>query len=72
MRINKDNYQQFYAPDILIVLDGVVQYYCVEVDTDEGWIKRVQLDDDGYFKTVDGEHVIEQLFGNVTIEGELL
>jgi hypothetical protein len=71
MRIDQSNYQLFCKDDVIIRLNGIPQYNCVEVDTDEGWIKRLVLDADMNLKVVDGEHQVEQVFGVVTVEGEL-
>ena len=46
-----------------VVLDGVVQQYCVEADTDENYVVRYARHEDGNF-VISGEEIqLERVFG---------
>ena len=50
-----------------VLLDGVVQKYCVEADTTEGFVIRYKMRDDGHFAIEGDEFVTEKVIGVVSV-----
>ena len=53
--------------NVSILLDGIVQKHCVEADTDEGFVVRYQMLDDGHFAINGDDLVTEKVTGVVSV-----
>ena len=50
-----------------VLLDGVVQKYCIEADDSEGFVVRYKRTDDGHFVRDGDEFVEEKVTGVVSV-----
>lgn len=71
MRISTESYDIGYSPDAYehtAFVDGVEQKYCLTADTDRGFCVIASQNEDGSFKTRNGDVGRSIVFGKVTVE----
>ena len=71
MYLSADNMGAFPTSVVMVYLDGVQQFHCLEVDNVKGYIKRYKPVDPANPRkgcvTKDGEFVTERVEGKVSI-----